>query len=133
MTRYSSYRPQTEQEPTPVKPSRPSAPGPVQVYVPVAAVGAAIAAALMVLLLLTQSQLSQIGFEISALERQLKELESQQAKLRIAHAEAYSLSRIEDYAVNRLGMVRPNPDQIRYLEIDTVDTNRTEPTRGSNP
>ncbi|MBP3654553.1 MAG: cell division protein FtsL [Oscillospiraceae bacterium] len=97
----------------------------LQQTIPVAIVGFAVAAALMVLLLLTQSQLSQISFEISALEQELNELEIEQEKLRISHAEIYDLRRVEEYAVNVLGMIRPNPDQIHY--IDTADDSRTEP------
>lgn len=94
---------------------------------PLVLVGAAVAAALMVLLLLTQSQLSQMSFEISALEQKLKELETQHEKLLISHAGAYRLDRIEDRAVNELGMVHPNTDQIRYIEINTADSSRKEP------
>lgn len=96
---------------------------------PIVVVGTAVAAALSVLLLLTQSQLSQLGFEISALERELEQLDKQHEKLLVSHAMAYSPDRIEEYAVNELGMVHPNPDQIRYIDIDTVDSNRKEPNR----
>ena len=94
---------------------------------PMVVVGAAAAAALTVLMLLTQSQLSQLGFEISALEQELEQLDTQHEKLLVSHAMAYSPDRIEDYAINELGMIHPNPDQIRYIDIDTVDRNRKEP------
>lgn len=129
MTRYSSYRPKAEHRIT--KSSTTEEPVQVRVFVPVMIVGAAVTAALMVLLLLTQSQLSQISFEISALEQELTELESQHEKLLVAHARAYSLDRIEERAVNDLGMVHPNLDQIRYIDIDTADSSRKEPEQGS--
>ena len=114
------------EETTETQPVRPKKQGTVlQQTMPVAIVGFAVAAALMVLLLLTQSQLSQISFEISALEQELEELETRQEKLLISHAEAYDLQRVEEYAVNELGMIRPNPDQIYY--IDTADSSRLEP------
>ena len=96
-------------------------------FVPIAVVGVGAVAALMVLLLLTQAQLSQIGFEISALEQELEVLETQHEKLLISHAKAYHPNRIEEYARQELGMVPPNPDQIRYIQIDTADSSRKEP------
>ena len=86
--------------------------------VPVTVVGTAFAAAMMVLLLLSKSQLSQMGFEISALERELEDLESRRDKLLIAKTEVYSLERVEYYAEEVLGMVHPNPDQYRTIDIE---------------
>ena len=96
-------------------------------FVPIFIVGTGVAAALMVLLLLTQAQLSQIGFEISALEQELETAETQYEKLLVSHAIAYNPNRIEEYAVNELGMVHPNLDQIRYIQIDTAESSREEP------
>ncbi|MBQ3010246.1 MAG: cell division protein FtsL [Oscillospiraceae bacterium] len=125
MTRYSSYRPKVEPVITEERQTADTPKG--NSVTPLVLVGAAVAAALMVLLLLTQSQLSQMSFEISALEQKLKELETQHEKLLISHAGAYRLDRIEDRAVNELGMVHPNTDQIRYIEINTADSSRKEP------
>ena len=121
MTRYSNYRPVAEApvqgKETEIRDS----------FAPIAVVGVAVVAALMVLLLLTQSQLSQIGFEITALERELAILEQQHEKLLISHAEAYNPQKVEAFATERLGMVHPNPDQIRFIYIDTADRSRKEP------
>lgn len=95
--------------------------------VPITVVGTAVTAALMVLLLLSQSQLSQMGFAVSALERELEALTSQREKLVILYEETYSLERVEQYAKEVLGMVRPNPDQYRFTDIDTAGN-----TRGHN-
>lgn len=89
--------------------------------VPITVVGTALTAALMVLLLLTQSQLSQIGFTVSALERELEMLETQRKKLLISHAECYGLERVEQYAKETLGMIHPNPDQYRFTDIETAE------------
>ena len=86
--------------------------------VPVTVVGTVLTAAMMVLLLLSKSQLSQMGFEISALEKELETLESQRDKLLIAQTEAYRLERVEQYAKEVLGMVHPNPDQYRMIDIE---------------
>jgi len=98
---------------------------PAQTVAPAAIIGFAIAAALMVLLLLTQAQLSSMSFEIDALEREISSLETTQEKLLIAHARAYSLERVEDYAVNVLGMVKPAPEQFYMIETDIYS--REEP------
>ena len=131
MTRYSSYRPKTEQVTAEKSDRKGEERNVVPLFVPLAIVGTAAAAALMVLLLLTQSQLSQISFEISALEQELNNLEIQHEKLLISHAQAYRLDRIEEQAVNKLGMIHPNPDQIRYIYIDTADSSRKEPEQKS--
>ena len=89
-----------------------------RLVMPVTVVGVVITAALMVLLLLLKSQLSQMGFEISALERELENLESQRDKLLIEQTEAYRLERVEQYAKEELGMVHPNPDQYRRIDIE---------------
>ena len=86
--------------------------------VPITIVGTALAASLMVLLLLSKSQLSQMGFEISALEEELESLKSRQDKLLIVQTEAYRLERVEQYAKEVLGMVHPNPDQYRWIDIE---------------
>ena len=86
--------------------------------VPVTVVGTAMTAALMVLLLLSKSRLSQMGFEITALEQELEVLNAQRDKLLILKTEAYGLERVEQYAKEVLGMVHPNPDQYRYIDIE---------------
>ena len=86
--------------------------------VPLTVVGAALVAAMMVLLLLSKSQLSQMGFEITALEQELGELESRRDKLLIARTEVYGLERVEQYAKEVLGMVHPNSDQYRMIDIE---------------
>ena len=131
MTRYSSDRPKAEQVITEKEEQHRLTASPSNVFTPIVIVGTAVAAALMVLLLLTQSQLSRISFEISALEQELANLETQHEKLLISHAQAYSLDRIEDRAVNELGMIHPNIDQIRYIDIHTADSSRKEPEQES--
>lgn len=90
--------------------------------VPVAVVGTALTAVLMVLLLLSYSQLSLMGFEISALEAELERQKDIQDRLCIAYEQVYSLARIEQYATETLGMVHPHPDQYRVIDIETADT-----------
>ena len=91
-------------------------------------VGILAAAALIVLLLLTKSQLSEISFAVSALEQELEMLEAEHDKLVIAHTQAYSLQRVERYAVETLGMMRPEPSQYRYIYMADDSQQRTEET-----
>ncbi len=90
--------------------------------VPVAVVGAALTAVLMVLLLLSQSRLSRLGFEISALEQELEREKDLQDRLQVSYGQAYSLTRVEQYAIEKLGMMHPHPDQYRVIDIETADT-----------
>ena len=87
-----------------------------QTAAPAAVVGYGIAAALMVLLLLCRAQLSAVSFVIDGLEREIALLESQREKLLIEQAYVYGLDRVETYAVDELGLVKPNPDQYIYIE-----------------
>lgn len=106
---------------------------PAQAWVPITVVGTALTAALMVLLLLSQSRLSQMGFAISALEQELEALETQKEKLLISHAETYSVERVERYAMEELGMVHPNPDQYRFTDIETAEHRPGEPSETTVP
>ena len=94
--------------------------------VPVAVVGAALTAVLMVLLLLSQSRLSRLGFDISALEQELEREKDLRDRLRVSYGEAYSLARVEQYAIEKLGMMHPHPDQYRVIDIETADTVPTD-------
>ena len=135
MAQYSSYRvygtAALKSEPTATVQTKPTEAkrvspktGMVQTAAPGALLGFGLAAALTVLLLLSQARLSAMSFEIDSLERQIAQLELQQDKLLIRHARAYGLDRIEDYATRELGMVKPNPDQI--YTIETGSYSRTE-------
>ena len=94
--------------------------------IPVAVVGTALTAVLMVLLLLSLSRLSRLGFEISALEQELEREKDLRDRLRISYGEVYSLARVEQYAIEILGMVHPHPDQYRVIDIETADTVPTD-------
>jgi len=91
---------------------------------PAAVVGFSVTAALMVLLLLTQARLSRIGFELSALEQELAVLTDTHEKLVVSYAGLYSAERVEEYAMSELGMIRPNPDQIYYIDIEPDETSQ---------
>ena len=85
-----------------------SAPRPKQAIAPMAVLGFAIAAVLIVFSLVARVQLSQASAQVSALEDQYAELQEQQTRLRIDYE-------IEDYAIHELGMQKPRSDQLYYI------------------
>ena len=96
-----------------------SAPRPKQAIAPMAVLGFAIAAVLIVFSLVARVQLSQA----SALEDQYAELQEQQTRLRIDYESAFNLTEIEDYAIHELGMQKPRSDQLYYISSsDAADT-----------
>ena len=92
-----------------------SVPTPKQAIAPLAVLGFAIAAVLIVVSLVARVQLSQASAEVSALEEQ-------QTRLRIDYESAFNLTEIEDYAIHELGMQKPRSDQLYYISSDATDT-----------
>ena len=100
-----------------------SVPTPKQAIVPLAVLGFAIAAVLIIVSLVARVQLSQASAEVSTLEDQYAELQEQQTRLRIDYESAFNLTEIEDYAIHELGMQKPRSDQLYYISSsDTADT-----------
>ena len=100
-----------------------SAPRPKQAIAPMAVLGFAIAAVLIVFSLVARVQLSQASAQVSALEDQYAELQEQQTRLRIDSESAFNLTEIEDYAIHELGMQKPRSDQLYYISSsDAADT-----------
>ena len=99
-----------------------SVPTPKQAIAPLAVLGFAIAAVLIVVLLVARVQLSQASAEVSALEDQYTQLQEQQTRLRIDYESAFNLTEIEDYAIHELGMQKPRSDQLYYISSDATDT-----------
>ena len=71
-----------------------SAPRPKQAIAPMAVLGFAIAAVLIVFSLVARVQLSQASAQVSALEDQYAELQEQQTRLRIDYESAFNLTEI---------------------------------------
>ena len=78
-------------------------------------VGLIMCAVLIFVSLMYRASLVRISEETVALENEISGLKEQQVKLRIRHAEVFSLEETEQYAVSVLGMQRPGADQIRYV------------------
>ena len=100
-----------------------SVPTPKQAIAPLAVLGFAIAAVLIIISLVARVQLSQASAEVSTLEDQYTELQEQQTRLRIDYESAFNLTEIEDYAIHELGMQKPRRDQLYYISSsDDTDT-----------
>ncbi|MEG1632444.1 MAG: hypothetical protein RR314_00175 [Oscillospiraceae bacterium] len=92
-----------------------------QTVSPVAFVGCAIAAVLLIFSLLARVQLTKASDQCVALEQSLAELQETNTKLLIAHESTFNMTEIEDYAVNTLGMQKPRSDQLHYITGSAED------------
>lgn len=86
-----------------------------QAVSPVALIGFACAAVLLVFTLMAKIQLTAVTDQAVKLESQLSELEMAQSRLLIEYESAFNLTEIEDFATSTLGMQRPREEQIIYL------------------
>ena len=92
-----------------------------QSIAPMTLVGMLAAAFLVVVAILAQAQIVGISSQSVALEKELVQLEEQQAKLRIAYESAFNMAEIEDYAIHSLGMQKPRADQVFYIDTSSPD------------
>ena len=92
-----------------------------QSIAPMTIVGMLAAAFLVVVAILAQAQIVGISSASVALQKELTQLEEQQAKLRIAYESAFNMAEIEDYAIHELGMQKPRADQIFYIDTSSPD------------
>lgn len=94
---------------------------PKQAVSPMAILGFAIAAVLIVLSLVARAQLSTVSGTVYELEQKVTELQQEQDKLLIDYESAFNLTEIEDYAINELGMQKPRSDQLYYVNSTAQD------------
>lgn len=92
-----------------------------QAISPVAVVGFAIAAVLLVFSLLARAQLTAVSGECVQLETSLAQLQDSRSKLLIAYESAFNLTEIEDFAMGTLGMQKPRGDQVFYIAGEAQD------------
>ena len=93
-----------------------------QAVSPVAIVGFALAAILVVFSLFARAQLSQVSLQVVQKQTQLETLDTTHQKLLIQYEYAFNLAEIEDYAIRELGMQQPGSDQMFYINSGTADT-----------
>lgn len=88
---------------------------------PVAIIGFACAAVLLIFMLMSHIQLTEVTNEAVDLENSLSELKTEQNRLLIKYEEAFNLTEVENYAIDQLGMIRPRNDQITYIDSTVPD------------
>jgi len=96
---------------------------------PFTVVGFAVAAALLFLVVMGYVQMAAISYESAQLQQQLDELNEEEARLRIKYESTFDLDKIEQYAVNELGMVPASNTQVYYINSSAPD--RAEILRGN--
>ena len=92
-----------------------------QAIAPVSVLGIAIAAVMIVIMLMAQARLTAVCNEAVRLTNRIEQLETDQARLRIAFESAFNLTEIEEYAVSQLGMQKPRSDQIFTISSQAQD------------
>ena len=92
-----------------------------QAISPVAILGFALAAVLLVFSLVARAQLSQISLQVVEQQTALEELATQKQKLLVQYEFAFNLAEIEDYAMRELGMQQPRSEQIYYISSGIAD------------
>ena len=88
---------------------------------PLAMIGLACAAVLLVFSLMARIRLTQVTDQAVQLEQQLEDLKLTQARLLIDYESAFNLSKIEEYAKTKFGMQRPRNEQIYYINSTVPD------------
>ena len=106
---------------TRVKTRARTAPRAKQGIAPLSILGAAAAAFLLVTAINAQATLFAVSGESVELEQTLRELETEQTRLRIAYESVFNLAEVEEYAVHTLGMQKPAADQVYYIDTAAPD------------
>lgn len=88
---------------------------------PLAILGYACAAILVIFSLMAKIQLTEVTDTSAQLETQLTDLNVAQNRLLINYEKAFNLTEIEEYATTELGMQRPREEQVFYLENTVPD------------
>jgi len=97
---------------------------------PFAVVGFFCIGIMLVILLASYIQLTELSAESARLETELSELNDTAQKLNIAYTSAFNMAEIESYARNNLGMSEPSSSQIYYLESQSEDRSYILVTEG---
>lgn len=82
----------------------------------------AIVALTAVYILFCQMQLTQLTTEVSRKNDALSELTAENVSLTTKKMNSMDMEEVENYAVNRLGMVKMDNSQIEYVELTNPDT-----------
>ena len=74
----------------------------------------------LILYVAAKVSIMRLGYRIEALEREKKELERSNRSLRIEASSLASPGRIEEIAIKRMGMVRPQKENVVTVKRRTV-------------
>ena len=66
-------------------------------------------------------QLAAVNLENAKMRQEIVRLKDEQNALNAKKEQIYNLSYVEDYAENKLGMVKLDKSQVNYVEMDTGD------------
>ena len=83
--------------------------------------GFVLAAALLVLSLLANVQLTDVSAQTTQLQAQLSALEEEEKQLLIAYENTFNLTEVERYATGVVGMSRASEDQVITLNTEKAD------------
>ena len=72
--------------------------------------------------LFSRAQLTVLAIQEEAAENRLSQLKSENVRLQSALAQKMTMDEIEEYAVNRLGMVKSSRSQITYVKVTDGDS-----------
>lgn len=81
------------------------------------AIGAIFSAVLLVMSLLCAIELAAVNDRAAAFEKETERLKTENQILLTQCENSMSLEELERYAIDELGMQRPAPGQIRYIEL----------------
>jgi len=95
---------------------------------PSPAFGVACALCLVLLItgLVSRSGLVDLSQETYELRNEINTLVEEQTRLKIRHEMSFSLAETERYAIDVLGMQKPGPDQISYIELEKPSSENSE-------
>ncbi len=74
---------------------------------------------MLILVLMGNIQLTTISAECSNVQKRISELQNEEAKLKIQYERTFELDKIEQYAVNQLGMIPASSGRVIYLNDST--------------
>ena len=76
---------------------------------------------LLLLIVYSYVQLSELSEKSTTLKNQYNKLKDDETVMLMASEQRINLKDVEDYAVNKLGMVKPEQDQMIYLDLSGDD------------
>lgn len=88
---------------------------------PFGVIGVVMAGLMLVLVLMGNVQLAAISNESSKVQERIADLQNDEAKLKIQYERTFELDKVEQYAVNQLGMIPASSGRVYYLNGSTPD------------